>query len=104
MPYYVYILASRHKRLYIGVSNDVERRVWEHKTGETAGFTARYHIHKLVYYEDYQDVWDAIAHEKQLKGWLRRRKVELIEEHNPEWDDLSEVWYADIEDPSRRSG
>jgi putative endonuclease len=90
-------MASRTKRLYIGVSNDIERRVWEHKTGDVPGFTSMYNIHNLVYYEDYDSILDAIAREKQLKGWLRRRKVELIEEENPEWDDLAEGWFTDAE-------
>ena len=93
--YYVYIMASRTKRLYIGVTNDIERRVWEHKTGDVPGFTSKYNISRLVYYEDYDSILDAIAREKQLKGWLRRRKVKLIEEENPEWDDLAEGWFTE---------
>ena len=95
MPY-VYILASRTKKLYIGVTNDIERRAWEHKTGMLEGFTKRYNIHKLVYYEHIDSIRDAIAREKQLKGWLRAKKIALIEEHNPEWDDLAETWYTGL--------
>jgi putative endonuclease len=94
VPYYVYILASHNKRLYIGVTNSLERRVWEHKSGEVPGFTSRYKITKLVYCEDYKYVRDAIAREKYLKGLLRAKKIELIESINPEWDDLSEHWYT----------
>jgi putative endonuclease len=97
VSYYTYIMASRTKRLYIGVSNDIERRVWEHKTGDVPGFTSKYKINRLVYYEDYESILDAIEREKQLKGWLRRRKVELIEEENPEWDDLAEGWFTEAE-------
>ena len=104
MPYYVYIVSSRTKVLYIGVTNSMERRMWEHKTGFTKGFTQRYKIDRLVYYEETEDVWAAIEREKQLKGWVRRRKVALVESGNPEWDDLSETWYSGERDPSLRSG
>lgn len=99
MPYYVYILASRTKTLYIGVTNDMERRVWEHKTGYVEGFTKKYNICHLVYYEDYESVRDAIAREKQMKNWRREKKVALIESANPEWDDLADSWFraSDIE-------
>ena len=100
MSFAVYIMASRTKRLYIGVTNDLERRVWEHKTGEVPGFTTRYNIKKLVFQEDYDSILEAIAREKQLKGWVRRKKIALIEEDNPEWDDLAETWYMNIRDSS----
>ena len=103
MSYFVYILASRTKRLYIGVTNDLERRVWEHKTGMLEGFTKRYNIHRLVYCEDYESIRDAIAREKQLKAWRREKKVYLIESLNPEWDDMAEHWYKDEGDSSLRS-
>lgn len=93
MPY-AYILASRTRRLYVGVTNDLERRVWEHKPGEVGGFTTRYNITRLVHQEDYATILQAFAREKQLKGWLRQRKVALIEENNPGWDDLAETWYT----------
>ncbi len=101
MPYYLYILASRTKTLYVGVTNDIERRVWEHKTGYVDGFTKRYNIHRLVYYEDYAIIRDAIAREKQLKDWRREKKVALIESFNPEWDDLADSWYPATGDSSR---
>ena len=100
MPYYTYILASRTKTLYIGVTNDIERRIWEHKAKELPGFAQHYNIDRLVYYEDYEWIQDAIAREKQLKGWLRRKKIELIESLNPEWDDLAENWFNGARDSS----
>ena len=103
MPY-VYILASRTKRLYIGVTSDLERRIWQHKAGEIPSFAARYNISKLVYVEEFERMTAAIEREKQLKGWLRARKVALIESVNPEWDDLADHWYSGHGDPSLRSG
>ena len=93
MAYYVYILTNKNNRvMYIGVTNDLARRLYEHKQELVEGFTKRYHVHKLVYYEQTTDVRSAIAREKQLKGWLRARKNELVETMNPEWRDLSEDW------------
>ena len=87
--YYVYILASkRNGTLYTGVTNDLIRRVGEHKAGTNEGFTKRYKVDKLVYFESTNDVRDAIKREKQIKKWLRKWKVELIESRNPEWRDL----------------
>ena len=89
--YYVYILASkRNGTLYIGVTNDLERRLYEHKNNLVDGFTKRYSVHNLVYYEDVNDVNAALQREKQLKRWTRKWKVELIEKINPEWRDLAE--------------
>ena len=93
--YYVYILASKSRVLYTGITSDLYRRVWEHKNKQVPGFTARYNIHRLVYYEEYSRVSDAIAREKQIKGWLRSKKVALIEAHNPGWVDLSDGWYEE---------
>lgn len=91
MPvYHVYILASRSRTLYIGFSNDLRRRVSEHKAGQVPGFTRRYNVNRLVHFEEFSDVRDAKKREKQLKGWLRKRKIELIEAHNPEWEDLAD--------------
>ena len=93
MNYFVYILTNKNNRvMYIGVTNDLARRLYEHKQELVDGFTKRYHVHKLVYYEQTTDVRSAIAREKQLKGWLRIRKNELVETMNPEWRDLSEGW------------
>lgn len=87
--YFVYILASkRNGTLYVGVTNDIERRVHEHKCDVNDGFTKRYQVHRLVWYEMHDDVLQAIRREKQLKKWNRRWKLELIEKHNPKWIDL----------------
>ena len=91
--YYVYIMTNRSKTLYTGVTNDLLRRVYEHKNKMVEGFTKKYNITKLVYYEDTNDVEEAIAREKQIKGWLRRKKIALIESINPEWKDLSDDWF-----------
>jgi putative endonuclease len=91
--YWVYMLASRTCTRYIGVTNDLERRVLEHKEGQVPGFTPRYSVNRLVHFEGFGDVTGAIGREKELKGWRRRRKVELIESVNPQWRDLSEGWY-----------
>lgn len=91
--YWVYILASRTTTLYVGVTNSLERRMYEHKEGLVPGFTSKYGVNRLVYQECFGDIRDAIAREKQIKGWVRRRKIELIESMNPEWKDLSEGWF-----------
>jgi putative endonuclease len=89
--YYVYILASkRNGTLYIGVTNDLVRRVHEHKSGLVEGFTKRYGVHRLVYYEQCEDIESAIQREKRLKFWHRKWKIRLIEEANPDWKDLYE--------------
>ena len=85
----VYILAScRNGTLYIGVSSDLVKRAWQHKTGATGGFTQKYGVHTLVYYELFADMASAITREKQLKKWRRAWKLELIEKLNPDWRDL----------------
>jgi putative endonuclease len=87
--YYVYLLASkRNGTLYIGVTNDLARRVWEHRNNVVEGFTQKYNVHKLVYYEIAADIDSAITREKQMKKWRRRWKIELIEKSNSEWKDL----------------
>jgi putative endonuclease len=88
--FWVYIMASRSRVLYTGVTNDLGRRVNEHKQGLIAGFTQRYRITRLVHFEAYADIREAIAREKQIKGWVRSRKIKLIEERNPLWRDLAE--------------
>ena len=91
MKYYVYILTNwNNKVMYIGVTNDLNRRLYEHKNGLLEGFTKRYNIHKLVYCEETWSINDAIAREKQIKGWKREKKNQLVEMINPEWKDLSE--------------
>ena len=87
---YTYIMASRSRVLYVGVTNDLARRVNEHKQGLIAGFTSRYRVTRLVYFEEFADIRDAIAREKEIKGWKRSRKTSLIERRNPTWEDLAE--------------
>ena len=87
--YYVYILASKKNgTLYIGVTNNLVRRIYAHKNGFVDGFTKKYKIYTLVYYEVYTHVYDAITREKNLKKWNRKWKLKLIEKHNPNWNDL----------------
>jgi putative endonuclease len=90
--YYVYLLASRSRVLYVGVTGDLQRRVGQHKQKLVEGFTQRYNVTMLVYYEVTNDVHVALAREKQIKGWRRSKKVALIESMNPEWKDLSSEW------------
>lgn len=87
--FYVYILASYTQRLYIGVTSDLERRMWQHKNKAFEGHSSKYHIDRLVYVELFGHVDDAIAREKQLKNWSRIKKVNLITRDNPNWRDLS---------------
>ena len=90
---YVYILTNWNNRvMYVGVTSDLYKRLYEHKAQLADGFTKRYNVHKLVYYEQTEDVNAAIAREKQIKGWLRKRKDQLVESMNPAWEDLSEKW------------
>jgi putative endonuclease len=91
--FYVYILASVSRTLYVGVTNNIMRRVYEHKCKKADGFTARYNINRLVYLAEGTDIRDAIAREKEIKGWLRAKKIALIEENNPTWEDFSASWY-----------
>ena len=90
--YYVYIVSSISKTLYIGVTNDIRRRMLEHKTGAVPGFTLQYQINRLVYYEPFLDSRAAIDREKEIKRWGRKRKLCLIELNNPGWADLSDGW------------
>ncbi len=91
--YFTYIMASRSRILYIGVTGDLHKRVFQHKWKEHEGFTARYNCDRLVWFEGHQDVQRAIAREKELKGWRRARKIALIESVNPAWTGLSRDWY-----------
>jgi len=91
--YYVYIMTNKSKTLYTGATNNLIRRVFEHKNKLIPGFTSKYNITKLVYYEEFNEIKDAISREKQIKGWIRRKKIELIERMNPEWEDLSKDWF-----------
>ena len=93
--YYVYILASkRNGTLYIGVTNNLEKRVAEHKTKIFEGFTEKYDVNELVFFEETNDINSAIAREKQLKKWNRDWKLKLIEKSNPDWKDLSKEWFV----------
>ncbi|MBC8507872.1 MAG: GIY-YIG nuclease family protein [Anaerolineales bacterium] len=93
--YYVYIMTNHSGTLYTGVTNDLLRRIFEHKKGLVPGFTKKYKIKQLLYFEETNDVAIAIEREKQIKGWLRQKKIDLIESINPEWEDLAEDWYDD---------
>lgn len=93
MQYYVYLLTNWNDRvLYTGVTNDLQRRLYEHKHELIDGFTKKYHVHKLVYFETTTDVRAAIEREKQIKSWSRADKNALIKKANPDWKDLSEAW------------
>ena len=92
--YYVYMMTNKtNSCLYTGMTNDVVRRVYEHKTGKNEGFTKKYNLHKLVYFEITNDVHHAIRREKIIKGWLRSKKNALVESRNPLWEDLAADWY-----------
>jgi len=95
--YYIYIMTNSSRTLYTGVTNDLVRRVYEHKNKLIEGFTQKYNITRLVYYEITTDVRIAIQREKQIKGWLRKKKIAFIEAANSEWKDLSEGWYEEEE-------
>jgi putative endonuclease len=99
---FVYVLASKSRVIYVGVTNDLVRRVWEHRSGAVPGFTRRYGVTSLVYYEVSVDPAGAIRREKQIKGWARVKKVAMIDSMNPEWNDLAEKWFVDVssDDPS----
>ena len=90
--FWVYILGSRSGTLYVGVTNDLERRLAEHRMGLTGGFTSRYEVNRLLYFEQTSDVVSALEREKQLKAWSRHKKVALIESIDPGWKDLSAGW------------
>ena len=91
--FYVYILASRSRTLYTGVTGDLQRRVLQHKQGDQGGFTTRYYVNRLVYYETLGDPRAAIAREKEIKSWRRAKKVALIKAMNPKWMDLADKWF-----------
>ena len=93
MNYYVYILTNWNDSvMYIGVTNNLERRLYEHRNHLTDGFTKKYNVHKLVYFEYTNNVYSALEREKQLKGWTRAKKNALVSKENPTWKDLSEEW------------
>ena len=92
--YFVYILANKMRRLYVGVTNDLERRVWEHRTKAADGFTSRYNIDRLVWYASTDQIVDAIERAKEIEAWRREKKVRLIEAENPGWVDLAHDWFG----------
>ena len=97
--YYIYILANKYGGvIYIGVTKDLQRRVYEHKKGLIKGFTQKYNLKTLIYFESFKDVNGAITREKNLKKWKRDWKINLIEKENKNWNDLSEGWYDSILD------
>jgi putative endonuclease len=90
---FVYILASRSGVLYIGVTRDLLRRMHQHRVGQVPGFTRRYHVNRLVFYEQTPSARSAFERERQIKGWKRQKKIRLIETVNPEWVDLAKEWF-----------
>ena len=88
-------MTNRSKTLYTGITNNLERRVFEHKSKLLSGFTRRYRISKLIYFEEFSDVRTAIMREKEIKGWVRAKKNKLINSMNPTWDDLAKDWFED---------
>jgi putative endonuclease len=92
--YNVYMVASKSRVLYVGMTNNLDRRMFEHKNAMIDGFSKQYRCHRLVYYESFDDVRTAIDREKQVKRWNREKKVFLIERMNPTWEDLAEGWFA----------
>ncbi|MDD2464971.1 MAG: GIY-YIG nuclease family protein [Desulfobulbus sp.] len=100
--YYVYCLTNKYNNvMYVGMTNNLARRVYEHKTKQVPGFTAKYNVSKLVYYEETPDVNAAIAREKEIKRWRREKKNQLVVAVNPAWKDLSEGWFGDLSLRSR---
>ena len=91
--YYVYIMTNKSGTLYTGMTNNIKKRVYDHKNKLIPGFTEKYNINRLVYYETFDDVYSAIDREKTIKGWLRKKKIELIQKTNPDWKDLARDWY-----------
>jgi putative endonuclease len=99
--FWVYIMSSKSGTLYTGMTNSLDRRIYEHKQRLIPGFTARYNCTRLVYFEECSDPLNAIAREKQINGWLRSKKIALIESMNPRWNDLAQNWGAQICPPNR---
>ncbi|SRR6266542_2032823 len=97
----VYLMSSKSGTLYTGITNNLDRRVYEHKQHLIPGFTAKCHCTRLVYFEEYAEPRCAIAREKQIKGWLRSKKLDLIESMNPHWNDLARNWGAQMCPPNR---
>ncbi|UCG57385.1 MAG: GIY-YIG nuclease family protein [Phycisphaerales bacterium] len=91
--YYVYIMTNKSGTLYVGMTDNITRRLWQHRRALVEGFTKKYNITRLIHHESFTDVYSAIAREKMIKGWVRRKKLDLIESVNPQWHDLSEDCY-----------
>jgi putative endonuclease len=94
--YYVYIISNRSKTLYVGSTSKFVQRVFQHRTGFFKGFTSRYKMDRLVYWEKFKRAHDAVARERQLKGWTRIKKIQLIVSMNPTWEDLAEGWFPEL--------
>ncbi len=93
--YCIYIMTNQSRTLYVGVTGNLERRIFEHKNGLTDGFTKRYKMQTLIYFEEFSDPRSAILREKEIKCWVRKKKLDLINSMNPEWNDLSKDWFGD---------
>jgi len=93
--YYIYIMSSMSGTLYTGITSDLEKRVYQHKHKLADGFTKRYNVDRLAYYEETTDIEVALEREKEIKGWRRSKKISLIESHNPTWMDLAEDWFEE---------
>jgi putative endonuclease len=98
--YWVYIMGGNGRTIYTGITNDLMRRVWEHKTKATRGFTSKYNLDRLLFYAKFDHPREAIAYEKKIKGWVRRKKGALIEKFNPDWSDLAVDWFPTQGDSS----
>lgn len=96
--YYVYVMTNRSKTLYVGITSKIRARVFQHKTGAFEGFTSRYKLDRLVYWEKFKRVGDAIGREKQMKRWTRIKKIQLIVSMNPTWKDLAEEWFPELKE------
>lgn len=94
--HYVYILSSKNRVLYTGMTNNLARRIYEHKNKMNIGFTAKYNVDRLVYFEEVENETKAKKREKQIKGWVREKKINLIETFNPSWEDLSDPWMSKL--------
>jgi putative endonuclease len=99
--YFTYMVASRSRTLYIGVTSNLEARVLQHKQKMFPGFTAQYNCDRLIWFERYSEIEHAIQREKQLKGWSRAKKTALIVTQNPTWEDLGKQWYPHLQSPAR---
>jgi putative endonuclease len=103
--FYIYMMTNRSRVvLYTGITNSLVRRVWEHQNGDIEGFTKKYRVNRLGYYENFDDPRHAISREKEIKGWRRAKKNALVKTKNPKWADLSPMLFQHMRDPTLRSG